>query len=267
VDALFLDRIATGRRVQRAAIVPDHDVADLPFVAVLRRRRRHVVGEFGDQRFALGLRQALDAHDVIGIGVQRDAARFLVAPHDRMHGGRAVAVLGIEQVVAAPAAAAIDVLGLQPLQALLQALRQRFVGLVHRGEQGVAAIGRDLYAVELRGLADLGVPRRIGVPAAAAIVDRLVDLAVGLARADAHDRQLGILGMACPLHAMRLQPPEARGIGQELGDRERLAAHHQDDGVQPGLVEPGPVGVGERTDVDIGDNGTDSRVGLVDLHA
>ena len=149
---------------------------------------------------------------------------------------------GSSSVVAAPAAPAIDMLGLQSLDALLQGLGQRVVGLVHAGEQRVAAVGRDLDAVELRALADLGVPRRIGVPAAAAIVDRLVDLAVGLARADAHHRELGIIGMAGSSHAMRLHPAEAARIGEELGDGERLAAHHQHDAVEPGAVERVPVG-------------------------
>src|SRR5258707_771486 len=71
VDALLLDRIAAGRRVKGAAVVPDHDVAQLPLVAVLRRGRRHVIGELADQRFAFGGTEALDTEDVIGVGIQR----------------------------------------------------------------------------------------------------------------------------------------------------------------------------------------------------
>src|SRR5258705_6791121 len=39
VDARLLDGVAAGRRVQCAAIVPEHDVALLPLVAGLRPRR------------------------------------------------------------------------------------------------------------------------------------------------------------------------------------------------------------------------------------
>jgi hypothetical protein len=179
-----------------------------------------VLDELGDQRLAFGLRQSLDAHDVGGVGIERLAAGFLVGAHDRMHGGRQQAILGLEQFVAATAASAIDVLGLQPVDARLEPLGQRVVGLVHAGEQRVAAVRRDGDGVELRALADLLVPRRIGVPAAAAVVDRLVDLAIGLARADAHHRQLGILGVPRALDAVRLDPAKAARVGEELGDGE-----------------------------------------------
>src|SRR4029450_4398802 len=109
------------------------------------------------------------------------------------------------------------------------------------GEQRVAAVRRDRDAIELRALADLAVPRRIGVPAAAAVVDRLVDLAVGLARAHAHHRELRMVGRARAPHARRLQAAKATRISEELLDAERLATHHQDDAVEPGAVERRPV--------------------------
>src|SRR5262249_9126272 len=120
--------------------------------------------------------------------------------------------------------------------------------------------------IELRALADLGVPRRIGVPAATAIVDRFVDLAVGLARAHAHHRELGIVGMAGAPHAMRLHPAEAARVGQELGDGERLAAYHPHDAVEPGLGKALPVGIRQGAHIDTGGDGADAWVGLVDLH-
>jgi hypothetical protein len=163
-------------------------------------------------------------------------------------------------------AAAIGVLGLQSLEALLQAFGQRVVGLVHAGEQGVAAARRNGDAVELRALADLGVPRRIGVPAAAAIVDRRVDLAVGLARADAHQRQFGMVGMAGFPHAMRLQPAEAARVGEEFLHGEGLAAHHQHDAVEPGAVERVPVGVRQGAYVDLCGDGADAGIRPFELH-
>ena len=85
VDTLLVDWIAAGRRVERTAIVPDHDVAHRPLVAVLRRRRHHVIGELPDQRVAFAVAQALDAQDVGGVGVERLAAGLFVEAHDRMH--------------------------------------------------------------------------------------------------------------------------------------------------------------------------------------
>jgi hypothetical protein len=104
------------------------------------------------------------------------------------------------------------------------------------------------------------------MPAAAAIVDRLVDLAVGLARADAHHREFGMLGMARLLHAMRLQPAEAARVGEKFLDGERLAADDQHDAVEPGAVERVPVGVGQAANVEAGGDGADGGVGPFDLH-
>ena len=75
-----------------------------------------------------------------------------------------------------------------------------------------------------------------------------------------------MLGMARLLHAMRLQPAEAARVGEEFLDGEGLAAHDQDDAVEPGAVECVPVAVGQRADIDIGGDRPDARVGLVDLH-
>ena len=114
-------RIAAAGLVQPAAIVPDHDVADAPLVLVLRRGRDHVGRELLDQRVAVGLAQALDAHDVVGIGIERGAAGLLVLAHHRIDGRRPLAVLRLQQIMALALLAAIDVFRLQPGDALLQA--------------------------------------------------------------------------------------------------------------------------------------------------
>src|SRR5260221_512405 len=66
VDALLVEGIAAAGLVQAATVVPDHDVALLPLVLVLRRCRDHVGRELLDQRLAVGVAETLDAHDVVG---------------------------------------------------------------------------------------------------------------------------------------------------------------------------------------------------------
>ena len=126
-----------------------------------------------------------------------------------VHGGRARLVRRVEQLDALALAAAIAELDLEGRDAALQSLRQRVVGRMHAGKQRVAAVARDLQAVELRRLADLGVPGAVGVPALAAVEDQLVGLGVR-AGGDAHQRDLGILGIARLLHPVRLQAPKRR---------------------------------------------------------
>jgi len=75
-----------------------------------------------------------------------------------------------------------------------------------------------------------------------------------------------MLGMARPLHAMRLQPAEAARISEEFGDGERLAPHHQHDTVEPGAVERRPVRVAERTYIDLGGDGADAGIGAFEFH-
>ena len=52
VDAILVGRVIAGGAMIGAAIVPDHDVADAPFVAVLAVRLNYVAGEFVDQIIA-----------------------------------------------------------------------------------------------------------------------------------------------------------------------------------------------------------------------
>ena len=53
VDAVLVRRIVPRRTMIRAAVVPDHDVADPPLVAVFAVRLDHVAGQLLDQLVAL----------------------------------------------------------------------------------------------------------------------------------------------------------------------------------------------------------------------
>ena len=76
MDAFFLRGIVAGRLVIRAAIVPDHDVADLPLVGVLGAMRRHAAGEFLDEGIAVIRAHALDVRNLHRVEVEHPASGF-----------------------------------------------------------------------------------------------------------------------------------------------------------------------------------------------
>src|SRR6476660_248860 len=64
VDSILVWRIIACRAMIGAAVVPDHDVADAPFVAVLTVRLNHEAGQLGDQIIAFLRADTLDRLDL-----------------------------------------------------------------------------------------------------------------------------------------------------------------------------------------------------------
>src|SRR6202035_409634 len=103
------------------------------------------------------------------IDVERFAPGLAVNAHHVVHRRRPRLVRRLEQIEPFALAPAVAERDLEWRDALLQALGQGVIGRMHRGKQRVAAVAWNLDAVELRALANLGVPRTVGVPALAAI--------------------------------------------------------------------------------------------------
>src|SRR5690606_34148160 len=82
VHAPFVQGVSTGGLMDRAPVIPDHDVAGLPLVAVLRIGLKHVGEELVDEGVTLLPFQADDAHDVDRIYVEGLPSRFRVHVHD-----------------------------------------------------------------------------------------------------------------------------------------------------------------------------------------
>src|SRR5215210_7834500 len=78
VNAVFLRRIIGRRLVIRAAVVPDHDIALAPLVAILRRRLLHQRGQLRDDRLALVRCEPFELEDLVLIEVQELAPRLRV---------------------------------------------------------------------------------------------------------------------------------------------------------------------------------------------
>src|SRR6266571_3913639 len=90
VDAVFLGRIVARSLVVRAAVVPDHDVALSPRVAVGGLGPDHAVGQLFNDLVALALLETLDAQDLAGIEIEPLPAGLRVRPDDRVEDGRPV---------------------------------------------------------------------------------------------------------------------------------------------------------------------------------
>ena len=174
-----------------------------------------------------------------------------------MLGARILRLVGDAEVLVE---AAIDLLavmdGGHALEVRLHAVRQRFVGGVHRGEQRVAALGRAGLDVEDAAHRRLEVAAHVGVPA----------LAVG-ARAilvGVDDHQLGLARLV-RRGGMDVQLAEQPAEGQVLVGRDVLVAEEDDAVLGQRPVQLVVLAVAERlAEVDAVDLRADDRRQLVD---
>ena len=131
--------------MQRAAIVPHQDVAGPPHMLVDEARLLLMIEQRLQDRVAFRAGQAFDLARHQAVDVERLAARRRMRAHRRMPGRcpgivvvraarRRVLVVGVERTPAG--------------EALLDVLGQGLVGRVGIGEQGVAALSRDLDGIE-----------------------------------------------------------------------------------------------------------------------
>src|SRR5436853_593007 len=74
VDAVLIGRVVAGRPVVGAAVVPDDDVALLPFVMVFGVGSNHPLLQFDDDLVALLALDADEIDDLAGIEIQGFAA-------------------------------------------------------------------------------------------------------------------------------------------------------------------------------------------------
>ena len=161
-----------------------------------------VTPEHLEQRIALVLAEADDARGEVAVDVERLAAGDGMGAHDGMLVAREAALLG-----RVAEAAAIDLRAvMHRAQALAQALdrrRERIVGAVHVGEQGVAAaVGRQLLHVEDAAHRRFGIATDVGVPFLAGDV---LGILVGL-----DDQDLGMLPVARVEVGCRCSSPKRR---------------------------------------------------------
>src|ERR1051326_5464316 len=96
MDALFLRRIVASRQVIRAPVIPDHHVANGPFVPVLRIRLDHPLRQLVDNRVTFVRRKAFDAEDLARIEVQRLPSGFRMGTHDGMEHRFPIAMFGVQ---------------------------------------------------------------------------------------------------------------------------------------------------------------------------
>ncbi len=106
----------------------------------------------------------------------------------------------------------------------------------------------------------------VGVPAfGAAPVDLVAQFALAVEFVDPEHRDLGVFGVPGRFRRMRHDRPEAVAVGDEIGDRQFLAAHAENVVVEPGLVDRRKALVVERLDVDPAHLDADLRTDPADL--
>ena len=150
----------------RAAVVPDHDVALAPLVAILGRRLDHVGAQFLDDRVALRLFEAFDAQDLSVVVVERRASGLGMRANERMSDRRYVTVFFVQQAVLLPAAAVLE-RAVFAFEAALEVLRKRLVRCVSAREKSVPTPARDGDRVKLRCLVCDLLVRAVSVKASA----------------------------------------------------------------------------------------------------
>ena len=108
-----------------AAVVPDHDVALLPFVAVVAIRAGGTLREVGDDRIAFGWLKTDNAHDLAVVEVKRLAAGFRMHGRHRMNRRCAILVFFFQSFLLAFETPAVDMCGAAAFELLLERIRCR----------------------------------------------------------------------------------------------------------------------------------------------
>ena len=212
-------------------------------------------------RFLVG--PAFETQGEAGIDVERQAAALGMADHRRMHGilygqlgiadaGGKIAAAADAPLMAEHVAARMN--RAQPSQGLLQAIRQRVVGGVHAGEDGVAAGRGDLVCQEDRpqGRADviavIGMPFATDVLLVAGFLAHLGDHRMAVDRAEeAVDVDLAeLLGEGHVLLGRQLLVAEEDHpvVDERLADLGDDAAAHRAAEIHAGNLRPESRGQG-----------------------
>ncbi len=134
--------IVPHRVVLDAAIVPEGDRVLAPAEAALEQRIGHMLVKITQHAVALVAWNAENAPGKALVDVKRFLAGHRMRPHDRVLGTGVARLVGdpIICVLAAIVLAVVD--RGQPIEIGLHAVRQRLIGGIHAGEQGVAAARR-----------------------------------------------------------------------------------------------------------------------------
>lgn len=158
--------ITAAGLVIQAAIIPYHEIAQGPLMSIHVPRRRLVSEERVEQRLRLGVVHALYADGKSRRDVKPLPARYRMGADNRMEhvlGGLALVIFltafpGHRDPWIAQLAALMDTHA--PFDALLDLIGQAFIGAMHVGEFGIAALLRKLMGVEHgreRGLFSVGL--------------------------------------------------------------------------------------------------------------
>src|SRR5882762_10375561 len=105
------------------------------------------------------------------------------------------------------------------------------------------------------------------MPALPAIEDQLLPLRILGHACHAHQRDLGVLGIARTLDHVRLQAPESAAVGYKVGLRQPLPVHDQAVPVEPRLIEGLPLALGHALDVEAGHKSAKVGNRILDFHA
>src|SRR5260370_5918557 len=170
----FADRVVSVCFVHQTAIILYHEIADLPFVAVLESLLGCVFEKLMEQRQRFLFWHSDNLFDADWIDVDRLAACPRMRSDDRMNDRSRRNLLSLfrqARELSLAVFALIDVSRLQAVDALLHLFGKRIVCLVHVNELRVAAGLRELHGINRRRLRRLDIIRVIGVVSLAGDVD------------------------------------------------------------------------------------------------
>src|SRR5215470_562999 len=238
--ALGIERVAA---VESAAVVPQDEIVQSPFLAEGELRPRNARPEFVEQRLALRQLETDDVAIASTSKEQRRPTRLRVQDHERVARTRCLARIGdlFHSLAHHPGAVVGRIVdGGATRDRLLEAGRKRLVREIHVRPVRIATARRNLEGVQegalgwTRDVSHVRVPDRLPV---AEIADRLAfDLHVG----DHVD--LGELAQkwrAVRVRPGRIQLAEAPTEGEQLRVGEPLAAKAEDEVLEPRLLQLG----------------------------
>src|SRR6266545_4955766 len=237
---LLLRKVGAG--VDRAAVVPHQEIAELPDVLEDEFASLADVVELFQDRIALLGAHALDARRHQPVDEQRLATGVGMRDENRVQVVRDPAdVAGMARLLGA--VVFVDVKRLLALELLLERGRHRLVGLVHVGEHRIAAGGRQFERIEERVLVGSRRIAGIDVEPEFAVAERADRLPVDLDVGDEQNLLVVLpdaLGAAAQLVRRLLAAAEVAETGRKaklVVLRNLLAAEHQHEMLPPGVPD------------------------------
>src|SRR5580700_7592377 len=218
-------------RMDRTPIVPDHEIAEPPFVLVDDGRVFGDIEQLRQRRLAVLRRKAFDARRHQPADIERLFAGRRMGDDDRLLVVQNLFQFHARQIEALAAFVVVHLQHVAALEPIAQRARDVVIGLVHIGEASLAARRGELHRIQKRRAMRLRVIAGVVMEPHFAVAEGAGGFAVLDDVGDHHERRVVIAagGAAIGRTAADMDLAEVARRAQLIGFRQFLIAKHDDD--------------------------------------